>query len=105
MKRPCYITLTEIGSLCKAHEWSLPAVAIMDNFKGQVTKDVFTLLDSNSIYVALLPPNMTDKLQPLDVSANKLAKSFAKRKFEKWYAEEILKGRVLLTKILTCHYQ
>ena len=68
---------------------SLPAVVIMDNFKGQVTKDVLTLLDSNNIYVALMPPNTTDKLQPLDVSVNKPAKSFVKRKFEEWYAKEI----------------
>jgi len=69
---------------------SLPAVVIMDDFKGQITKDVLTLLDSNSIYVALLPLNMTDKLQPLDVSVNKPAKSFfVKRKFEEWHAKEI----------------
>ena len=29
--------------------------------------------------------------QPLDVSINKPAKSFLKRKFEEWYAEEIFK--------------
>jgi len=67
--------------LCKADE-SLPAVVTMDNFKGQVIKDVLTLLGSNSIYIALLPPNMTDKLQLLDISVNKPAKSFVKRKFK-----------------------
>ena len=52
-----------VGKYATTHgvgDESLPAVMIMDNFKGQVTKDVLTLLDSNA---ALLPPNITNKLQ------------------------------------------
>ena len=73
---------------------------ITDNFKGQVTKDALTLMDSNNINVILLPPNMTDKLQTLDVSVNKPAKSFSKRKFEEWYAFYNLEGQILLAKSL-----
>ena len=43
------------------------------------------------MHVAYLPPNVTDLLQPLDMSINKLAKSFLKHKFEEWYAVEIFK--------------
>ena len=67
------------------------AVIIMDNFKGQVTSPVNSLLEANNIHVCLLPPNTTDRLQPLDISVNKPAKDFMKRKFEEWYSGEIMK--------------
>ena len=51
-----------------------PALVLFDNFKGQCTEDMFKLLDSNDINVVLIPPNCTDRLQPLDVSVNKSVK-------------------------------
>ena len=48
----------------------------MDNFKDQITASVLTLLEENNIHVCLLPPNTTDRLQPIDVSVNKPAKDF-----------------------------
>ena len=77
-----------------------PALIVMDNFKGQVTPAVAELLDSNNIHVCLLPPNVTDKLQPMDLSVNKPAKDFLKHRFEDWYAEQVtaqLRGRVITT--------
>ena len=65
-----------------------PALIIMDNFKGQITETVMNLLEANNI---LLPPNTTDRLQPMDLSVNKPAKYFLKRCFEEWYAQEITK--------------
>ena len=50
-----------------------------------------SLLEANNIHVCLLPPNTTDQLQPLDISVNKPAKDFLKRKFEEWYSGEITK--------------
>ena len=49
------------------------------------------MLEENNVLVAYFPSNLTDLLQPLDVSINKPTKSFLKRKFEEWYAEEIFK--------------
>ena len=46
------------------------ALVIMDNFKGQVTPSVLSLLEDNNILVCLLPANTTDRLQPLDISVN-----------------------------------
>ena len=66
---------------------SLPALVIMDNFKGQVTS-VKDLLEEN---IAFVPPNTTDLLQPLDVLVNKPAKCFLRQKFDAWYASEIFK--------------
>ena len=66
-----------------------PAVLIFDNFKGQCTSQLLTLLDTNSISVVLVPPNCTDRLQPLDLSVNKAAKEFLRRQFHEWYAKQI----------------
>ena len=66
------------------------AVIIMDNFKGQITLSVQSLLAENNIHVCLLPPNTTDRLQPLDVSVNKPAKDFLRKKYEEWLAKQIV---------------
>ncbi len=57
-------------------EKEAPALVIMDNFKGQVTPKMNSLLEANDIHVCLLPPNTTDLLQPMDLSVNKPAKEF-----------------------------
>ncbi len=68
-----------------------PALVIMDNFKGQITSAVTKILEENDIHVVLLPPNTTDLLQPMDLSVNKPAKDFLKRRFEEWYSGEVMK--------------
>ena len=47
---------------------SAATLVIMDNFKGQVTPAISQLLESHDIHVCLLPPNVTDRLQPMDLS-------------------------------------
>ena len=37
----------------------------------------------------LIPPNCTDRLQPLDLSVNKSAKSFLQNEFQTWYAKQV----------------
>ena len=68
-----------------------PALAIYDVFKGQVTKKVFSILEANNIYTVRVPANCTDRLQPMDLSVNKPAKEFMRRKFQEWYAIEVQK--------------
>ena len=53
-----------------------PALVIFDTFKGQCTKELLCTLDDNNINVILIPPNCTDRLQPLDISVNKSVKEF-----------------------------
>ncbi len=53
-----------------------PALVLFDVFKGQCTEKLFKKLEENHISVVLVPPNCTDRLQPLDVSVNKPAKTF-----------------------------
>ena len=67
-----------------------PALVIMDNFKGQITAKINSLLEDNNIHVCLLPPNTTDLLQPLDISVNKPAKACLRNKFQLWYSRKVL---------------
>ena len=66
-----------------------PALLIFDNFKAQCTSSLLSLLDSHNVNVVLVPPNCTDRLQPLDLSVNKAAKDFLRRKFREWYAKQV----------------
>ena len=61
----------------------------MDNFKGQITDQIVQLLSDNNVHVALIPPNCTDQLQPMDLSVNKPAKEFLRSKFSDWYSEQV----------------
>ena len=64
-------------------------LCIFDNFKGQLTADVLQLLEENHVNIVFVPPNCTDRLPPLDLSVNKLAKDFLRDKFQQWYSDEI----------------
>ena len=47
------------------------------------------MLDDNNINIILIPPNCTNRLQPLDLSVNKAAKEFLCGKFHEWYAKQV----------------
>ena len=51
------------------------ALAIFDHFKGQITESVIKLLDEHNIHSVLVLANCTDRLQPIDLTVNKVAKS------------------------------
>lgn len=67
------------------------ALAVMDSFKGQITSSATDLLESNNIHMCLLPPNTTDLLQLMNLSANKAVKDFLKRCSEDLYSEQVTK--------------
>ena len=62
---------------------SQAALAIFDHFKGQLTDNVVQLLETFNIQSVLVPASCTDRLQPLDISVNKSAKSFLKSEFQR----------------------
>ena len=64
-------------------------IPAFDNFKGQVTAGITQLLEEHNVHVVRLPPNCTDRLQPMDISVNKAAKDFLRQKFNDWYVEQI----------------
>ena len=67
------------------------ALVIYDEFKGQLTDAVHSLLDANHIYVVKVPPNCTDRLQPMDLAVNRSVKEFLRKKFRVWYSEQVEK--------------
>lgn len=78
-----------------------PALVIYDEFKGQLTDAVHSLLDSNHIYVVKVPPNCTGRLQPMDLAVNKSVKDFLCKKFQVWYSEQVEKNlREKVTKVV-----
>ena len=66
------------------------ALAIFDNFWGQLTENVVEELERHNIQSVLVPANCTDRLQPMDLSVLKSAKAFMRSQFTMWYAEEML---------------
>ena len=77
----------------KRHELQLhkdyPALVLFDRFRGQCTERIFSLLETKDVLVAVVPANCTDRLQPLDVSVNKVAKENLRSQFQEWYSEQI----------------
>ena len=61
----------------------------MEVFRGQIIDDVISLLKDDNIYYVLVTNNMTQLLQPLDLTINKHCKSYLKRLFSGWYAQQI----------------
>ncbi len=60
-------------------------------FKGQITTKIYSILLDNNILFFHVPPNCTDCLQPLDLSINKPAKEFLRKKFHNCYGQQICK--------------
>ena len=89
-----YIQKIVLPYICrKKKEMNLLAnqhsLCIFDNFKAQLTAEVLELLKSNQVETVFVPPNTTDQLQPLDLSVNKPAKDYLRKKFEEWYALQV----------------
>ena len=89
-----YINKIILPYICNKHkQLKLPpdqhAVLIFDNFQGQCTSKLLSLLDASNVNVILIPLNCTDRLQPLDLSVNKAAKEFVHRQFHEWYAKQV----------------
>lgn len=66
------------------------ALVIFDCFRGQITDDFLATLKLENLEYVTIPPNCTDKLQPMDMSVNKCAKDFLKTEFQNWYAEQVV---------------
>lgn len=73
------------------------SLVIMDTFKGQDNDDIAELCKKNHCLLVIVPHNLTNKFQPLDITVNKPAKCFIKDQYNTWYAgkvaEQLEKGK------------
>ena len=60
----------------------------MDTFKGQGNETLKKLCAGNNCDVVIVPHNLTNKFQPLDLSVNKAAKSFIHNKYNDWFPDQ-----------------
>uniref|UniRef100_A0A1X7V5Z8 Uncharacterized protein n=1 Tax=Amphimedon queenslandica TaxID=400682 RepID=A0A1X7V5Z8_AMPQE len=74
-----------------------PALAIFDVFIVQMCQSTIDLLMENNIHFVHVPPNCTNRLQPLDISVNKLCKDFMRNKFIEWYSKYVKPLRTMKT--------
>ena len=65
------------------------ALVIMDVIKGQVTPVVLDLYKVSNIVIVLVPPNVTNHLQALDITVNGYVKRFMRAKFNSWYSSQL----------------
>ncbi len=65
------------------------AIVIWDMFKGQMTDMVKQKLESLNMLLVPVPANMTHFFQPLDLTVNGAAKSFAKKEFITYYSNNV----------------
>ena len=61
----------------------------MDTFKGQNNKETKFLCLENNCELVIVPHNLTNKFQPLDLTINQKAKKFVSNQINKWYAEKV----------------
>ena len=61
------------------------SLIIIDFFKGQNNEEVAKLCRENNCVLIIVPHNLTNNFQPLDIIFNKPAKTFIKEKYNIWY--------------------
>ena len=64
---------------------------IMDTFKGQNNDGMKRLNTKKNCELVIVPHNVTNKFQPLDISVNQAVKKFISNKFNNWYADRVSK--------------
>lgn len=62
---------------------------IMDTFKGQDNDVLKELCSDNNCKVVIVPHNLTNKFQPLDISVNKAAKAFIQNRYNEWFSNQV----------------
>ena len=65
------------------------SLIVMDTFKGQDNADIKKLCLKNDCELVIVPYNLTNKFQPLDISINQRAKTFVSHKFNTWYVDRV----------------
>lgn len=72
------------------HGQTTPGLIIFDMFKAHLTASFTQKLQDLNVLAVKVPANMTDHLQPLDLSVNKSVKNFVSTQFNTWYASQVV---------------
>ena len=78
-----------INSKREVHGQDKPCLLIFDQFKAHLTQSFTEKVQELNGRVVMVPPNMTDYLQPLDLSFNKSLKNFVTNEYNLWYSEKV----------------
>ena len=65
------------------------SLIVMDTLKGQANAEIKALRLKNAWKLFIVPHNLTNKFQPLDISINQKAKKFISHKFNTWYTDRV----------------
>jgi len=65
------------------------SLVIMDTFKGQDNDIIKKFCSKNNCEIVIVPHNLTNKFQPLDLTVNKLAKSFIQNQYNDWFSTQV----------------
>ena len=65
------------------------SLIIMDTFKGEDNDVILDLCEKHMCQVVIVPHNLTNKFQPLDITVNKPAKSFISNKYNEWFSKQV----------------
>ena len=84
----------------KSYLLELHALIIMDTFKGQGKDILKKLCAENNCDVVIVPHNLTNKFQPLDLSVNKAAKLFIQNEYNDWLPDQVFTRSLKMEKIL-----
>ena len=76
----------------KSYALEQHSLIIVDTFKGQDNDKLNKLSAENNCDVVIVPHNLTNKFQALDLSVNKAAKSFFQNKYNDWFSDELLRS-------------
>ena len=77
--------------LSKKYPKEQMSLIIMDTFKGQDNDIALNPCKKHFYQVAIVPHNLTNKFQLLDITVNKPANSFISNKYNEWFAEQVAK--------------
>ena len=65
------------------------SLIIMDTFKGQGNDVILDLCEKHMCQVVIVPHNLTNKFQSLDITVNKPAKSFISNNYDEWFSRQV----------------
>ena len=65
------------------------SLIVMDTLKDQDNAEIKESCLRNDCELVIVPHNLTNKFQPLDISINQKVKKFISHKFNPWYTDRV----------------